>query len=137
MKTLKTIAIAALLCSYALSCQQATPEPTAAATNQVSVKPPTDPATPTLACESVKNPAEEIGWIKKMIAEAKEQNKRCLIVQYDYKNRKVYSFLNNPGRVIFYCDGTLLAHNLGLAGTANLEEVVANLTNPVVIVDFN
>ncbi len=85
MKTLKTIAIAALLCSYALSCQQATPEPTAAG----SAVQPTPPATPD-KCANIKNPLEEIQWLKDNINYFKTYRTSCRVIQYTYKNKPIY-----------------------------------------------
>jgi hypothetical protein len=136
LKNLATLCVAATLyVGYFTSCQQAAPTPDAG--SAVSIKPPTPVVNP-LACETAKNPAEEIEWIKKMIAEAKEKNKQFLMVQYDYKNRKVYFFsrLSPAGRIISYCDGTTIAYDVSIAPSPNFEEVLANLSNPVVIADL-
>ena len=141
MKLLKNIAAsvvaATLYVGYFTSCQQAAPTPDAG--NAVSIKPPSPVVNP-LACETVKNPAEEIEWIKKLIVSHKEKQLPLLITQYDYQNRKVYHYgsviTGLPSVFYIYCDGKVLTYSGGITPANNYFEVQQNVSNPVVVVDF-
>ena len=87
MKTLKTLIIAALMCSYLTNCQNAAPTPDTTNTNVV-VTPPT-PA-PTNKCDNVKNPLEEIEWLKEIVKNSKDGKIAVRITQYTYKQKPIY-----------------------------------------------
>jgi hypothetical protein len=137
MKTLKTLIIAALMCSYFTNCQNATPTPDTTNTNVV-VTPPA----PTNKCDNVKNPLEEIEWLKGRVTYFKTYKVASKITKYTYKAKPVYhieDFVDGcPG--FGNCDLSVKASagTCGFAGVSAEEtglyyNIIQNISNPVVL----
>lgn len=139
MKTLKSLVVVILMCGYFTNCQNAapTPEPT-----NVVVTPPTPVIPAPNKCDNIKNPLEDIYWLKDIIKVVKENKTPYRLTQYTYKGQYVYysEYLSK------YCDGfsncdKSIATSFGGCGAAGygdaemalFKDFFSNRTNSVIL----
>ncbi len=139
MKTLKNFVVAALMCSYLTNCQNPAPTPDTTNTNVV-VTPPTP--TPTNKCDNVKNPLEDIQWIKDVIKIVKDNKIPYRLTQYTYRDKIIYY----GEQTIQGCNGfsncdrsiTTFGGNCGGGGASNEIEklhgdILKNAISPILL----
>jgi hypothetical protein len=83
MKTLKNLALAASIYALTTACGQTNPSPE----SKVAVTPPTPV---TNKCDNVKNPLEDVDWLKEAVKYYKENGTHAKIAQYTYKDKPIY-----------------------------------------------
>ena len=94
MKTLKTLIIAALMCSYLTNCQNAAPTPDTTNTNVV-VTPPTPVTPPKVEDCGVKNPLEELVWLRNYVKNyTKDDISKIRVYTYIYQNKVLFEIQN-------------------------------------------
>jgi hypothetical protein len=137
MKTLKSLVVAALMCGYFTNCQNAapTPEPT-----NVVVTPPT-PVIPTPnKCDSIKNPLEDVDWLKEYVVYFKSSKEIGTITQYTYKGKPVYHVISSQCSSVSNCDKSIkgIYDCAGVTPPTKEQattyiEVMQNASNPVLL----
>jgi hypothetical protein len=135
MKTLKNLVLAASIYALTTACGQTNPSPE----SKVAVTPPTPV---TNKCDNVKNPLEDVDWLKEIVKVVKENKTPYRLTQYTYKGQYIYysEFLSK------YCDGfsncdKSIATSFGGCGAAGytsaeislFKDFFINRTNPIIL----
>ena len=134
-------AVAVALIALCTACGQDNPTPST--TNTVVTPPPTPPTTPN-KCDNIKNPLEEIEWLKKTVQECKQKNYRSRITQYTYQGQSIYYVVINTGIVfaafVKNCDSSIqfACSSEGIAGCgeSNFDHILLKSSTPIVLFEM-
>jgi hypothetical protein len=135
MKTLKNLVLAASIYALTTACGQTNPSPE----SKVAVTPPTPVIN---KCDNVKNPLEDVDWIKEIVASIKTRTISYKLTQYTYQNKPIY-FGEYPEQACYgfaNCDKSInvFVGGCGAAGTSIesgklYDEIIKNATNPIIL----
>lgn len=142
MKTLKNLVLAASIYALTTACGQMNPSPE----SKVAVTPPTPVIN---KCDNVKNPLEDIDWLKDMIKYVRDRKNNIKITQYTYKDKPVYFIessekIGNNGAKTYTvslgnCDKSIQKSctSEGAAGCSIefFTDILSKSFNPIVILD--
>ena len=135
-------AVAVALIALCTACGQDNPTPST--TSTVVTPPPTPPTTPN-KCDNIKNPLEEIEWLKNFVKYCKENKIPSKITQYSYKTKPVYHTAYLSGclsmeKSFGNCEMSIKARTreCGITGASETEEklyyeIIQEATNPIVL----
>jgi hypothetical protein len=132
-------AVAVALIALCTACGQDNPTPST--TSTVVTPPPTPPTTPN-KCDNIKNPLEEIEWLKSNITHFKNSRIPSRITQYTYKNKPIYhvEMTIDACRWFGNCDYSISGSSgiCGIAGPTEQQilmykEIMQNISNPIVL----
>jgi hypothetical protein len=131
--------IAIALCT---ACGQDNPTPSR--TSTVVTTPPTPPTTPN-KCDNIKNPLEEIEWLRNVIQYNKDKKSPIKVIQYTYMGKNIYyveTLTECLNKTVGFanCDLSIRAgiNNCGIAGTPEAEgklyyQILQQATNPIIL----
>jgi hypothetical protein len=130
MKTLKNLVLAASIYALTTACGQTNPSPE----SKVAVTPPTPV---TNKCDNVKNPLEDVDWLKEFVVYFKSSKEVGTITQYTYKGKPIYEAVSSQCSFIGNCDRSIKVSS-GLCGIGAVQqgsytEITQNITNPVLL----
>jgi hypothetical protein len=137
MKTLKNLVLAASIYALTTACGQTNPSPE----SKVAVTPPTPV---TNKCDNVKNPLEDIDWLKESVQYYKQNGTKVKILEYTYKNKPIYHLRTDStyptSSTLRNCDLSIneACGGIGAAGCSSIyESIMSTLINPKIIFEQN
>jgi hypothetical protein len=93
-------------------------------------------------CDSIKNPLEDVDWIKEIVTSIKKRTISYKLTQYTYQNKPIY-FGEYPEQACYgfaNCDKSInvFVGGCGAAGTSIeagklYDEIIKNATNPIIL----